>query len=102
MAELANAIQSFFIEEIRLGISVILHKECLHDLIAPEATNYPQPIGFAATFNNRLVEEIYSAVARDNCYGDAQQALTPDAEIVRNVRWGRDEGTYDEDPSLIT
>jgi beta-glucosidase len=29
-AELANAVQRFFIEESRLGITVFIHEECLH------------------------------------------------------------------------
>src|SRR5215217_5783893 len=29
-AELANAVQTFFLEQSRLGIPVIIHEECLH------------------------------------------------------------------------
>src|SRR5512132_3503481 len=43
MAELANRLQRFFMEETRLGIPVIFHEECLHGLAAPDATSYPQP-----------------------------------------------------------
>src|SRR5215213_9886662 len=56
MAELANAIQEFFIENSRLGIPVFLHEECLHGLAGVGATSFPQPIGLAATFDPDLIE----------------------------------------------
>ena len=102
MAELANKIQKFFLEETRLGIPVIFHEECLHGLAAPEATSYPQPIGLASTFNPALVEEVYSAVARDARSRGAHQALTPVLDIAREPRWGRVEETFGEDPYLVS
>ena len=65
MANLANKIQKFLIEETRLGIPVIIHEECLHGLAAKEATSYPQPIGLASTFNPELIENIYATIADD-------------------------------------
>src|SRR5579883_984071 len=50
-AELANAIQRFFIENSRLGIPVIFHEECLHGHAALDATSFSQPIGLGATFD---------------------------------------------------
>jgi len=101
MAELANQIQKFFVEETRLGIPAILHEECLHGLAAKEATSYPQPIGLAATFNPELIENIYSAVAEDARCRGAHQALTPVVDVARDPRWGRVEETFGEDPYLI-
>ncbi|MCA9242038.1 MAG: hypothetical protein KDA37_17630, partial [Planctomycetales bacterium] len=43
-AELTNRIQKFFVEHSRLGIPVVFHDECLHGLVAREATSFPQPI----------------------------------------------------------
>jgi len=102
MADLANEIQKYFIEETRLGIPVIFHEECLHGLAGKEATSYPQPIGLAATFNPELNETIYSAIAQDARMRGAHQALTPVLDVTRDPRWGRVEETYGEDPFLIT
>ena len=102
MAEMANALQKFFIEETRLGIPVIFHEECLHGLAAKDATSYPQPIGLASTFNPDLVEKIYSAVAEDARMRGAHQALTPVVDVARDPRWGRVEETYGEDPYLVS
>ncbi len=102
MAELANALQRFFVEETRLGIPAVFHEECLHGLAAKEATSYPQPIGLASTFNPELLEEIYTAIAQDARSRGAHQALTPVLDVARDPRWGRVEETFGEDPYLIS
>lgn len=102
MAELTNAIQKFFVEETRLGIPVVFHEECLHGLLANEATSYPQPIGMAATFNPNLIEKVFGAIAEEARKRGAHQALTPVADIARDARWGRVEETFGEDPFLVS
>jgi beta-glucosidase len=101
MAETANRLQKFFVEETRLGIPVIFHEECLHGLAGKEATSYPQPIGLGATFNPKLVEAIYTAIAEDVRMRGAHQALTPVVDVARDPRWGRVEETFGEDPFLV-
>jgi beta-glucosidase len=101
MAELANTLQKFFMEETRLGIPVIFHEECLHGLAAKESTSYPQPIGLASTFNPKLITEIYTAIAESTRCRGAHQALTPVVDIARDPRWGRVEETFGEDPYLV-
>ena len=102
MAELSNNLQRFFVEETRLGIPAIFHEECLHGLAAKDATSYPQPIGLASTFNPKLVEEIYSAIAEETRARGAHQALTPVVDVARDPRWGRVEETFGEDPYLVS
>jgi len=101
MVEMANTLQRFFVEETRLGIPVIFHEECLHGLAAKEATSYPVPIGLASTFNTKLVEKIFSAIAEDARTRGVHQALTPVLDVARDPRWGRVEETFGEDPYLI-
>jgi beta-glucosidase len=101
-AELANAIQKFFIEHSRLGIPVIFHEECLHGHAAIGATSFPQPIGLGATFNPELVERLFTITAEEARARGAHQALTPVVDVARDPRWGRVEETYGEDPYLNT
>jgi beta-glucosidase len=101
-AELANAIQKFFIEESRLGVPVIFHEECLHGHAAIGATSFPQPIGLGATFNPDLVEKLFTMTAEETRVRGAHQALTPVVDVARDARWGRVEETYGEDPHLNT
>ncbi len=101
MADLANTLQRFFLEETRLGIPAIFHEECLHGLVAIDATSYPQPIGLASTFDPALIETIYTAIAEDARSRGTHQALTPVVDVAREPRWGRVEETFGEDPFLV-
>ena len=101
-AELANAIQKFFMEHSRLGIPVMFHEECLHGHAAIGATSFPQPIGLGATFNPDLVEKLFTMTAEEARVRGAHQALTPVVDVARDARWGRVEETYGEDPFLNT
>lgn len=101
-AELANAIQKFFIENSRLGIPVIFHEECLHGHAAIDSTSFSQPIGLGATFNPELVERLFTMTALEARARGAHQALTPVVDLAREPRWGRVEETYGEDPFLVS
>lgn len=101
MAELANKLQKYFVDETRLGIPVIFHEECLHGFMAKDSTSYPQPIGLASTFNPDLIEQIYTTIAEDVRSRGSHQALTPVLDVARDARWGRVEETFGEDPYLI-
>ena len=100
--ELTNAIQNFFMEHSRLGIPVFYHEECLHGLMARDATSFPQPIALAGTFNPELVEKLYAMAALEARVRGAHQALTPVVDVVREMRWGRVEETFGEDPFLVS
>lgn len=101
-AELTNAIQRFFLEESRLGIPVMFHEECLHGQAAPAATNFPQPIALASTFDPELIESLYAMTAAEARARGAHQALTPVVDVARDPRWGRVEETFGEDPFLVS
>lgn len=101
MAELANSLQKYFVEETRMGIPVMFHEECLHGLAAKDATSYPQPIGLASTFDPEIIEEVYTTIAERTRERGAHQALTPVVDVARDPRWGRVEETFGEDPYLV-
>lgn len=102
MAELTNDIQRFFLEKSRLAVPVIFHDECLHGLMAPEGTSFPQPIGLGATFDPELVERLYTMTAAEARVRGIHQALTPVVDVAREPRWGRVEETFGEDPWLVS
>ncbi|HMA54701.1 MAG TPA: glycoside hydrolase family 3 N-terminal domain-containing protein, partial [Acidobacteriota bacterium] len=97
-----NAVQKFFVERTRLGIPIIPFEEALHGLVQPGATAFPQAIGLAATWDTDLVAEVASAVAAETVSRGIRQILSPVVNIVRDVRWGRTEETYGEDPYLAS
>jgi beta-glucosidase len=98
---LSNTLQKFFLEETRLGIPAIFHEECLHGLVAANATSYPSPISIASSFDRKIVEKVYSRIAEETRLRGSHQALTPVVDVARDARWGRVEETYGEDPYLV-
>ena len=97
-----NEIQKYFIEDTRLGIPIIPFDEALHGLIRPGATAFPQAIGLAATFDTDLMSEVAYAIALEARSRGIRQVLSPVINIARDVRWGRTEETYGEDPFLTS
>lgn len=102
VAELINGIQRYFVEETRLGIPIIPFDEALHGLVRDGATSFPQAIALAATWDTALVASVGHAIARETRSRGIRQILSPVLNIARDVRWGRTEETYGEDPFLTT
>ena len=101
-AERINAIQRFFREKTRLGIPIIPFEEALHGLVHPGATMFPQAIGLAASWDTGLVSRVAAAIARETRSRGIRQVLSPVVNLASDVRWGRVEETYGEDPLLVT
>lgn len=101
----------------RLGIKQYnWWSEALHGVArAGTATVFPQPIGMAASFDDRLVYDVFTAVS-DEARAKNQKSKgegplkiyqgltfwTPNVNIFRDPRWGRGHETYGEDPWLTT
>ncbi|HEX9564630.1 MAG TPA: glycoside hydrolase family 3 protein, partial [Gemmatimonadaceae bacterium] len=97
-----NAIQHYFVDSTRLGIPIIPFEEVLHGVLGPGATQFPQAIGLAATWDTSLASRVAQAAAREARSRGIRQALSPVINIATDVRWGRVEETYGEDPFLST
>ena len=90
--------------------------EALHGVArAGLATVFPQTIGMAASFNDSLVQKVFTAVsdearAKNRAFNDQGQykryqgltMWTPNVNIFRDPRWGRGQETYGEDPYLTS
>ncbi len=99
-AAFMNDIQRVLVEETRLGIPAIVHEESLAGFTARDATQFPQAIGLASTWEPELIEAM-AVVIRDQMRAvGARQALAPVLDVARDPRWGRTEETYGEDPYL--
>jgi beta-glucosidase len=101
-AERINAIQRFFVERTRLGIPIIPFDEALHGLVRDGATVFPQAIALAATWDTSLMARTARAIARETGSRGIRQVLSPVINIANDVRWGRVEETYGEDPVLTS
>lgn len=101
-AKKINEVQKFFIEKSKLGIPVIPFEEALHGLVSEDATIFPQSIGLSATFNTLLMDEVCSAIATECSTRGIRMVLSPVVNVATDVRWGRTEETYGEDPYLVS
>lgn len=99
-AERINAMQRYFVERTRLGIPILPFDEALHGLMRAGATVFPQAIGLAATWDTALAARVAAATARETRSRGIRMVLSPVVNIANDVRWGRVEETYGEDPYL--
>lgn len=96
-----NRLQKFMMEETRLGIPVMSHEECLVGLMARGGTLFPSALALGATWNPELIERAASVIGQEARSVGCHQGLAPVLDVSRDVRWGRTEETFGEDPYLV-
>jgi beta-glucosidase len=101
-AERINAIQRYFVEKTRLGIPILPFEEAVHGIPRAGATVFPQAIALAATWDTGLMERVAGAIADEARTRGIRDVLSPVVNIADDVRWGRVEETYGEDPYLAS
>ena len=99
-AERINTIQRYFVERTRLGIPILPFEETVHGLARDGSTVFPAAIGLAATFDTTAMMLAAGAIAQEAKQRGIRDALSPVVNIASDVRWGRVEETYGEDPFL--
>ena len=108
--------ESFSVE--RLGIAHYdWWNEALHGVArAGIATVFPITMGMASTFDDKLVEDVFTVVSDEarakyhNAHREGRRGVrcegltfwTPNVNIFRDPRWGRGQETYGEDPYLTS
>lgn len=101
VVKFVNRIQRYLLEETRLGIPAMIHEECLAGYMGLGATNFPQAIAMASTWDHELVQRVAQAICEDVRRVGAHQGLAPVLDVVRDPRWGRTEESFGESPYLV-
>jgi len=98
----------------RLGIPAYdWWSEALHGVASNGTTEFPEPVGLAATFDPAVIHQMAHAIGiegrikhaqavRDG-HSNMQEGIdfwSPNVNIFRDPRWGRGQETYGEDPFL--
>ncbi|CAB3756470.1 glycoside hydrolase family 3 N-terminal domain-containing protein [Paraburkholderia humisilvae] len=96
-----NALQRQMVEGTRLGIPVMAHEECLVGLMIKDATLFPSPLNYAATWNPDLIARVGRMIGEQARSIGCHQGLAPVLDVSRDPRWGRTEETFGEDPYLV-
>ncbi len=99
-ASVTNELQEI-LGETRLGVPAIPHEECLSGYMGPEATTFPQMLGMASTWNPDLLREVTGTIRGELQGIGTVHALSPVLDVARDLRWGRVEETFGEDPYLV-
>ena len=87
--------------------------EALHGVINEGVTEYPEPIGLAASFDTQGIRTMATQIGIEGRIKHVQNAReghtglmggldfwSPNLNIFRDPRWGRGQETYGEDPFL--
>ena len=88
--------------QTRLRIPLIVGEDCIHGHSFWEgATIFPTQLGMAATWDVELVERVARATAVEVAATGIHWTFSPVLCIARDLRWGRVDETFGEDPHLI-
>jgi beta-xylosidase len=93
--------QRKLVEGSRLGIPAMAHEECLAGFTAWQATVFPTPLAWGATFDPETIELMAAAIGQQLRDVGVHQGLAPVVDVTRDPRWGRTEETIGEDPYLV-
>ncbi len=109
--------QKYLMENTTLGIPAMFQSkvclsfarfaQCLHFFLLDRATwiheqgnHIPSPIGLAASFDTALVSQVSNVVATEAEGLGISQIFAPVLDLSRELRWGRVEENFGEDPFL--
>lgn len=95
-------IQTYLVEQTRLGIPGFSVAESLHGVVQDGATIYPQNIALGSTFNVDLAYDKTRQISGELNTMGVKQVLAPCIDVVRDLRWGRVEESFGEDPFLCS
>jgi beta-glucosidase len=86
----------------RLAIPLLTAEDCIHGhSFWPGATIFPTQLAMAATWDVDLLERVARATAVEVAATGIHWTFSPVLCIARDLRWGRVDETFGEDPYLI-
>ncbi len=101
-AKLNNELQKYIIENNRWGIPALFVTESYNGVDAEGCTKFGRPITSAASFNPELVQRQWDVVGREARLRGMHMCHSPEADIVRDPRFGRMSEAFGEDTYLTT
>jgi beta-glucosidase len=100
IAEGTKRAQEYLLRNTTLGIPAFVQSESIHGFLVGNATIFNSPIAYACSFNPELVEKMAGVIAREALSLGVNQLFAPLADLARELRYGRVEETFGEDPHL--
>lgn len=88
--------------ETRLGIPLLLGVDAIHgNSMLKGATMFPSQLGMACTWSDELIKSMAVVTAKEMRYTGMNWTFSPVLCLTRDLRWGRVDETFGEDPYLI-
>lgn len=100
-AVMYKELQNYMRTQTRLGIPVLTSAEGIQGIIQNNCTLFPHALAQGSTFNPALIQRMTEAAGEEAKAIGIHQILSPVLDIARELRWGRIEETFGEDPFLI-
>ena len=91
-----NAYQRIAMEKSRLHIPILFGLDVIHGF----KTEFPIPLGLAATWDPEIVEKASRVAAMEASANGIRWTFSPMVDIARDARWGRMAEGAGEDPFL--
>ncbi len=91
-----NQLQKIAVTETRLKIPILFGFDVIHGF----DTEFPAPIGMAASWDPALAEQAQAAAAEEATHAGVRWSFAPMVDIARDPRWGRISEGAGEDPYL--
>ncbi|WP_372846524.1 glycoside hydrolase family 3 N-terminal domain-containing protein, partial [Pontiella sp.] len=101
-AKLNNQLQKHIIENSRLGIPTLFVTESYNGVDAHGCTVFGRPINLAASWNRELVRAVWDVIGREARLRGMHMCHSPEADIIRDPRFGRMSEALGEDTYLTT
>ncbi|MGY6648027.1 glycoside hydrolase family 3 N-terminal domain-containing protein [Wenyingzhuangia sp. IMCC45574] len=101
-AKYNNKLQKYIIEHNRWGIPALFVTESYNGVDAEGCTKFGRPITSAASFNPELVQKVWDVVGKEARLRGMHMCHSPEADLVRDPRFGRMSEAFGEDTYLTT
>lgn len=89
-------------ERTRLGIPLLFGIDAIHGhAFWPTATVFPTQLALSCSWNPELVEKVGRITAKEASCTGAHWTFSPVLGVARDLRWGRIDETFGEDPHLV-
>ncbi|KAI5781274.1 putative beta-glucosidase [Geopyxis carbonaria] len=92
--------QKYLVEETRLGIPALVQSEAIHGFLIGNATIFNSPIAYACAWDPKLVKKMAEVIAKESLALGVNHLFAPVVDLARELRFGRVEEMFGEDPYL--
>lgn len=101
-AKMNNELQKYIIQNNRWGIPALFVTESYNGVDAYGCTKFGRPIASAASFNPELTRKLWDVVGKEARLRGMHMCHSPEADLVRDPRFGRMSEAFGEDTYLTT